>query len=139
MEKKLKIIVCLDERRGLLFNHRRQSKDRRVIEDIANTLEGQLYITPFSEKLFSESGIPYQCMEHAWEYMTEKDTCFVESVDFLSQLSSVDRITVYWWNRHYPSDVRLELDFQAEGFLKIHQSEFAGFSHEKITKEIYKR
>ncbi len=135
----MNVIICLDDRRGVLFNCRRQSKDRRVIEDIGEHLEGTLYITPFSEKLFSESGIPYVCMENAWEYAGEGDTCFVESVDFLSCLDSIRQITVYGWNRHYPSDVRLELDFRSNGFALAHQSEFVGFSHEKITKEIYKR
>ncbi len=135
----MKIIVCLDERKGILFNNRRQSKDRRVIKDIGECLEGTLYITPFSEKLFLESGIPYVCVENAWKYAGETDTCFVESVGFLDRFSSVDQITVYWWNRHYPSDVSLDLDFESNGFARTHQSEFAGISHEKITKEIYKR
>ena len=30
----MKIIACLDDNNGLLFNNRRQSRDRVVIEDI---------------------------------------------------------------------------------------------------------
>lgn len=135
----MKIIICLDERKGVLFNRRRQSKDRRVIEDIAASLDGELCITPFSEKLFSESGIPYRCEENIWERANDNDTCFVEATEFLACLASVDQITVYWWNRHYPSDVQLDLDFADCGFSLIHQSDFVGFSHEKITKEVYKR
>ena len=30
----MNIIVCLDDNQGMLFNKRRQSKDRQVLEDI---------------------------------------------------------------------------------------------------------
>gem|GEM_PF-5722604 len=28
------VFVCLDDRNGMLFNHRRQSRDREVIRDV---------------------------------------------------------------------------------------------------------
>ena len=137
--RNLKIIICLDERKGLLFNQRRQTKDRKVIEDIAKCRSGMLYISPFSEKLFADSEIPYVCEKNYLELAGENDFCFAESLDFLAYLESVKQITVYWWNRHYPSDVRLELNFDEMGFTLIEQTEFPGYSHEKITKEIYHR
>ena len=132
------IIICLDERRGVLFNHRRQSKDRELIADIGRNLCGTLYIKPYSESLFINRGIPYQCIEHMGE-IEDHDVFFAEDLDFLSVLDSVKTITVYWWNRHYPSDVRLELDLTMEGFSTVTREDFVGFSHEKITKEILKR
>ena len=135
----MKIIICLDERQGIRFNHRRQSKDRRVIEDIGTDLDGTLYIEPYSKALFLESGIAYVCKEKPWETLGEQGVCFVESAEFLHCLSSVSQITVYWWNRHYPSDLRLDLDFNSSGFCLSEHVDFAGFSHEKITKEVYKR
>ena len=132
------IIICLDERQGVLFNHRRQSKDRELIADIGRNLSGTLYIKPYSESLFINRGIPYQCIEHMGE-IEDHVVFFAEDLDFLSILNSVKTITVYWWNRHYPSDVRLELDFADEGFSSVERKDFAGFSHEKITKEIFKR
>ena len=32
------LIVCIDDKNGLLFNHRRQSRDRVLIEDLLGTL-----------------------------------------------------------------------------------------------------
>ena len=32
------IIICLDDNNGLAFNHRRQSQDRIVAEDIRKTV-----------------------------------------------------------------------------------------------------
>ena len=30
----MQIIVCLDTKNGMMFNHRRQSRDREVLNDI---------------------------------------------------------------------------------------------------------
>ena len=47
------IIICLDDNNGLAFNHRRQSQDRIVEEDISKTVgEKKLWITDYSRKLF---------------------------------------------------------------------------------------
>ena len=49
----VKIIVCLDDNGGMLFNNRRQSRDRVVCEDVVKNLNGEkLFISPFSQILF---------------------------------------------------------------------------------------
>ena len=49
----MKIIVCVDLNNGMLFNSRRQSRDRTVIEYIYNFVgEKKLWITEFSKDLF---------------------------------------------------------------------------------------
>lgn len=51
-----------------------------------------------------------------------------------------DRITevvVYRWNRSYPGDFHLDLDLNQ--WRLVQTTEFAGYSHEKITKEIYRK
>ncbi len=135
----MKIILCLDERRGILFGGRRQSKDREVIADIIRNLEGKLYIAPYSERLFEEKEVDYVCTSRLLEEAGEQDTCFLENTDFLSCLPKISQITVYWWNRHYPSDLRLETDLTELGFHSASVFEFAGFSHDKITKETFQR
>ena len=40
----LKVIVALDDNLGMMFNHRRQSRDRILISDIAEMVEGKKYI-----------------------------------------------------------------------------------------------
>lgn len=34
------VIVCLDNANGMLFNHRRQSRDANVVKDILKTING---------------------------------------------------------------------------------------------------
>ena len=53
------LYICLDDRDGLQFNKRRQSRDAAVLEDIRSQLTGNLLIDPFSEKLIREAEIPY--------------------------------------------------------------------------------
>ena len=45
----MKIIVCLDDYGGMLFNHRRQSRDRVLIADVMQDMgEEKICILPFT-------------------------------------------------------------------------------------------
>ena len=49
----MKVIVCLDERRGMMFNKRRCSRDRAVIEDILTMYTpADLCVSTYSASLF---------------------------------------------------------------------------------------
>ena len=54
---------------------------------------------------------------------------FIERADF---------VTVYRWNRLYPADVYFDADLAAE-FKQVSARDFAGFSHDRITCELWKR
>ncbi len=127
------LYICLDDRSGLQFNHRRQSRDAAVLEDLQNSLSGPLLIDPFSEKLIRESGIP-----HVLELGTAVD-CFCEDVPGDELLKTCEKIVIYRWNRCYPADVRWDPDLPALGFSLAETREFPGQSHEKITREVYVR
>ena len=46
-------IVCLDQKNGMYFNERRQSRDRYVIRDIVEmTKDAVLHINSYSKELF---------------------------------------------------------------------------------------
>ena len=129
----MNLYICLDDRNGLQFNHRRQSRDAAVLEDIRSQLTGNLLIDPFSEKLIREAAIPYVLPPE-----TAQD-CFAEDVPSEETLKNTRRLVIYRWNRHYPSDVRWEPDLQEMGFVPEETTEFPGSSHEKITREVYVR
>ena len=127
------LYICLDDRNGLKFNKRRQSRDAAVLEDIRRQLTGKLLIEPFSEKLIQEAEIPYVLPpETAEDYFAED----VPSEDILVQ---TEKIILYRWNRHYPADIRWNPDFSAMGFSLQETTEFPGTSHEKITREVYEK
>lgn len=132
----MKIAVCVDDNRGMLFNKRRQSRDKVVLADLM-TLSDKICIHPFSEKLFAEYGESVSVNETFLEDAQEDDLCFVENQLLKPQEELISQLIVYKWNRKYPADFRLDLDLSQWNLKE--QIEFVGNSHEKITREIYDR
>lgn len=127
------LYICLDDRCGLQFNKRRQSRDAAVLKDIRSRLSGNLLIAPFSEKLIREAEIPYVLPpENAEDF-------FAEDIPSEELLAQTKKIVIYRWNRHYPSDIRWEPDLAGMGFVLKETAEFPGSSHDTITREVYER
>ena len=134
----MKIIVCLDDREGMMFNRRRQSRDRVLIEDVLASMDGgRLCMAEYSSSLFSACETPILVREDFLDVAEEGDTCFVENRTLSAYVEKIQAITVYRWNRHYPADFYFDLKPESMGFRLVEQREFAGYSHEKITKEVY--
>jgi hypothetical protein len=136
----MKLIVCLDERCGMEFNKRRQSRDSVLIKDIlALTADSELYISEYSKLLFEEDthAAVIDSPELLKEGSSPSPYYFMEKK--LSELPSypIDEVVIYRWNRHYPSDVYFDLDMSP--FKLIETKEFVGSSHKKITREVYKK
>lgn len=127
----MNLYICLDDRNGLRFNKRRQSRDTAVLEDIRSRLTGDLRIEPFSEKLIREASIPYVLPPETAEDF------FCEEVPREEILAACGKVVIYRWNRHYPADVRWDPDLEERGFSLAETTEFPGKSHEKITREVY--
>ena len=134
----MKIIACIDDNGGMMFNHRRQSRDRTVIADIIETVNGsKLYIDGYSETLFADYKGSYTVDSDMLEIANHEDFCFIEN-KYLGQVAhKIDGIILYRWNRRYPSDFDFDLDLDSFGFSLISTSDFEGYSHDKITKEIF--
>ena len=128
------VYLCLDDRGGLLFNGRRQSRDALVLADIAAGLSDVLTIDPFSEKLIAEAGIPYRT---AGDTLPVQCHFFLENRNPDSLLPLAEKVVIYRWNRLYPSDVHWEGSPADYGFVLSETSEFPGKSHKVITKEVY--
>ena len=75
----MNVIVCLDDKNGMLFNKRRQSQDK------------------------------------------------------------INTLIIYKWNRIYPADLHFDINVNDVSWELIDSEEFNGSSHEKITREIYRR
>ena len=132
----MKVIVCVDDNFGILFNKRRQSRDAAVIADIYK-MTGTLWVHPFSDKLFSDYGGQVVTDEEFLKKAGAGDICFVENQCLLPYKDKIEQIILYKWNRKYPSDFKLDLDLQE--WQIIETKEFVGTSHEKITRETYQR
>jgi hypothetical protein len=134
----MRVAVCLDDKGGMMFNHRRQSRDRTVTEDvIASAGNSTLYLAPYSEKLFSEAGASFVADDRFLSMAEQGELCFVEDRHLLSVVDRIEEVIVYRWNRSYPTDLFFDLDLTALGFCLREATEWEGYSHEKITKEIF--
>ncbi|MBQ9749793.1 MAG: ribonuclease Z [Clostridia bacterium] len=132
----MKLILFLDERDGMLFCGRRQSKDRIAREYIANLARGaRLYMNEFSAKQFEEGGELTVVADPQSEAGNE-DFVLIENLPV--SVAEVDTVYLFLWNRHYPASVYFDRALLS-GFTLAHTEEFAGSSHEKITVERYEK
>ncbi len=132
------IVVCMEERRGMLFNKRRVSRDAVVYQDLLNSCPQKLWMNRYSSPLFSQ--FPQERLRIAEDFLQQAatgDWCFVENQCLQSYEPVIEAVVIYQWNRRYPADFYFDLDLTQ---WKLQSSkEFAGASHEKITKELYRR
>lgn len=134
------IIVCLDDADGMLFNKRRQSSDRLVCRRILEkTAYSCLWMNAYSSKLFADSKTNINIDEAFLEKCPVGEWCFVETEDVSAWADSIESITVYRWNRRYPSDRKFPGVLLETGWQPVRREDFPGNSHELITEEVYAR
>ena len=128
------VIVCLDNANGMMFNHRRQSRDANVVKDILKTINGaSLLIAPYSEPLFSQAECSVSISDSFLADADAKDYCSVAKFK-----EKISKLVIYKWNRDYPADFYFDIDYANDYKLET-TLDFVGTSHEKITKEVYVR
>ena len=134
----MKLIVCLDDRDGMLFSGRRLSRDVAVCKKILELANGHaLWMNSYSEKLFAELNALVYVDEDFLENAGVGDFCFAEMDVTSICWSKVEGIVVFRWNRHYPSDVKFPTALLKKEWQLVETDTFSGRSHEKITMEVY--
>lgn len=130
----MKVIVCVDNEMGISFNHRRQSRDRILTEQVIKMTQNALFCTPASARLLE--GHPHLLVsETPLDDAGEDDYVFAEMLPLLPHFEKIDTLILYHWNRTYPQDQKLDMDLSL--FRLTQREDFVGYSHEKITKEVY--
>lgn len=134
----MKKLCVIEDNYGILFNHRRVSRDRLMNEKILEIVgSNKLYISPFSTSLFNTKEniiIDEDYLEHAGD----NDYCFVEDKELLAYKDKINMFYLFHWNRHYPSD--FSLDYQPSLDMHLIDSiEFAGSSHDDILLEVFEK
>ena len=132
----MNLIVCLDDRNGMMFNQRRQSRDIELCRRVLALTTGKLYMNAYSAKIFPESDKIVVCDDFL-EKAGKNDFCFCECA--IATLENVTGIITYRWNRLYPADVHFGFDLEGEGFTLVSTEEFIGNSHATITEQIFKK
>ena len=131
----MNVIICLDDKNGIQFNHRRQSRDQAVCDRMLELAkDSALWMDEYSAKMF-----PAGQVKVAQDFLQKAgpgEYCFVENDTFLRHYDKVEKVIVYRWNKVYPADMKIESSFFDRKNL-AQKCDFAGNSHEKITEEIY--
>lgn len=132
----MNVIACVDIGNGMMFNKRRQSRDRVVIEQIVKYIgNAKLWMNSYSAELFKETSADIVVDDEFLDKAAEGDYCFVENCHINN--CDVKQIILYRWDKKYPADFKLDIDL--EGYTLKNTLEFKGYSHEKITREVYEK
>ncbi len=127
----MRVFMCLDQKDGLLFNDRRQSRDREVVADIEKTIgHEEIGMSEYSAKLFEghDNIVVTNDLKDCRNVFLEKDD--LDLLDF-------DELIIYRWDKVYPADARLTFDYKSMTLKDV--SVITGYSHDKIIKEVYVR
>ena len=132
------LIAVVDDSGGMMFNRRRQSQDRVLREKILSLTEKScLWMNDYTAKQFAD----YAAKIHADNDFTQKadagEYCFVENTSVSACADRIEKVILFKWNRAYPADFFFDLDLSAPEWKLLETEDFPGFSHEKITKEVY--
>ena len=141
------LIVCIEDNKGMMFNHRRQSQDRVLRRHILDMVgNGKLWMNEYSGKMFAKDSEellhgPVQTDEDFLKKASSGEYCFVETnscgLDMFPDTANIESVVLYKWNRVYPADQYFTMDLS--DWKLVETAEFAGSSHEKITEERYER
>ena len=132
------LVVCLDDGNGMGFNRRRQSQDRLLRADLLREAAGRaVWMSPYTRAQFPDPPETLCTAEDPLDRAGPGELCFAETADPAPWAARVEEIVLYRWNRRYPADLYCTLPL--EDFVLEERREFAGSSHECITREVYRR
>ncbi len=137
--RNLTVAITVDDNMGIAFNKRRQSRDKKLIEDLCKKADGDIYVSSYSAPLFEEHEDRIRVVDDPIKNAPDGACCFVEMTDINEYAESISKLIIYHWNRLYPSDKKLDTDVLKCGFRMTAKYEFIGNSHDKITKGIYEK
>lgn len=129
------VVVCIDNKYGMMFYNRRQSQDREVRADVLRLTGGKpLHMSPYSAKQFAKDEGNYVVSDHFLEEAGNGDYCFVEDANITPFADKIEKLILYYWGRKYPADQYFPLDMTH--WKLVDTVEFPGYSHQKILREI---
>lgn len=130
------LVCCVDDIMGMAFFGKRQSRDRILYEDISHDAgDSLIHMENRSEALFENTSAHICPSEYPFDKAAPGEYLFLEFSNPSTVEARVEKIILYRWNRRYQSD--LKFDIELENWTLESSCDFPGFSHERITKEVY--
>ena len=133
----LTVAVTVDDKLGVAFNNRRQSRDRMLIENLLASTDKDIYVSSYSAPLFDERVDRIKIVSDPIKDCPDGGFCFIELSPIKESIDDISALIVYRWNKVYPSDKKLGVDLSCLNLTLSETVDFVGKSHDKITKEIY--
>ena len=134
------LMAAVDDGMGLMFNRRRQSRDRLLRQQILSLAAGStLWMDDYSAAQFGHEleGRSVRVDEDFLVQAPQGDFCFLEDRSPRPAAERIERLILFRWNRAYPADLYFDLDLG--GWRLTESQDFPGSSHDKITQEVYVR
>lgn len=126
------LMICIDDKDGMMFGGRRQSKDRLVRQRMLSlAASSRLFVSAYTAKQFEEEG--FSVAEDPAD-AGSGEFFFLEDSPFPRE--KIEKIILYRWNRRYPADRFFDRSL-LDGRKRVQTADFVGSSHEKITEEIW--
>ena len=133
------VFVCVSDKGGIFFGGKRQSRDRKVTEDILGEAgDGKVMVREYSKSLFVKNPERITVVQNPLSVGGEGDFVFSEGEALSDYVDKIKRLIIYRWNRDYPQDMLFDID-PCRFFSLLNTCDFEGNSHEKITKEVWVR
>lgn len=133
------LVTALDDKGGMCFNHRRQSKDRELRKKLMELVgNNRFWMNIYSGKQFADVDSANICLDE--DFLNKAgigEYCFVEDKPLTGLDDRIEGLVLFLWNRTYPADLFFDLDM--EDFRLCGISDFPGSSHDKITMEIWEK
>lgn len=130
----MKIIACVDNRLGMMFNHRRVSFDRYIVDDLQDLLDREPIIVNADLACKINKKLSVQ-ISNTITIDTDKYQ-WIENFNLSNYQYEITDLILYYFNRDYPYDIELGIDLS---LYEIHnRKDFKGYSHDKITRIIYR-
>lgn len=145
----MKFIFVLDQKNGMMFNHRRQSFDQAILKKIVadvNEVEGCLWLSDYSKELFASYDVNIMPLEEFnLTAINDNDVVYVENIDVDLEAMIADKevsveLNFYRWDKVYPSDKKMNFTKELlDAFFVKDSYELSGETHDVISVEVWKR
>ena len=145
----MKIVFVLDQKNGMMFNHRRQSFDRAIIKKIVkdvNEVEGRLWVSDYSKELFASYNVNTMPLEELdLTKVSGNDVVYVENigVDLEAMIANKEmsvELDFYRWDKVYPSDKKMIFTKEMlDAFFVKDSYEMSGETHDVISVEVWNK
>ena len=145
----MKIVFVLDQKNGMMFNHRRQSFDQAIIKKIVkdvNEVEGRLWVSDYSKELFASYNVNTMPLEELdLTKVSGNDVVYVENigVDLEAMIANKEmsvELDFYRWDKVYPSDKKMIFTKEMlDAFFVKDSYEMSGETHDVISVEVWNK